>query len=164
MMFKSVLVANRGEIALRIMATCQQMGIHTIAVYSESDREALHVRSSDAAYLIGPAPARNSYLNGDALIRVARESGAEAIHPGYGFLSENADFALACRDAGISFIGPPPEAIRLMGSKTAAKRAVEAVGVPTVPGYAGERRDLRTLLREAGHIGYPVMIKASAGG
>jgi 3-methylcrotonyl-CoA carboxylase alpha subunit len=163
-MFSSVLVANRGEIALRIMATCRQMGIRTIAVYSEADRRALHVRSSDVAYPIGPAPARDSYLNMEALIRVAKQDGAEAIHPGYGFLSENADFAEACRDAGICFIGPTPDAIRLMGSKTAAKQAVEAVGVPTVPGYAGERRDLRTLLREAGRIGYPVMIKASAGG
>ncbi len=163
-MFESVLIANRGEIAVRVMAACQEMGIRTIAVYSDADRNALHVRRADAAYPIGPAPARDSYLNIAAIIRAAKESGAEAIHPGYGFLSENADFAEACANAGIVFIGPPAEAIRLMGSKTAAKRAVEAAGVPTVPGYAGEQRDLRTMQREAGRIGYPVMIKAAAGG
>jgi 3-methylcrotonyl-CoA carboxylase alpha subunit len=163
-MFESVLIANRGEIAVRVMATCQEIGIRTIAVYSEADRSALHVRSADVAYPIGPAPALESYLNIEALIRAAKESGAEAIHPGYGFLSENADFAEACLEAGITFIGPPANAIRLMGSKTAAKSAVAAVGVPTVPGYAGGQQDLRTLRREAGRIGYPVMIKAAAGG
>jgi 3-methylcrotonyl-CoA carboxylase alpha subunit len=163
-MFKKVLIANRGEIAVRIMAACQEMGIGTIAVYSDVDRAALHVRAADEAYRIGPAPARESYLNIPAILTVAREHGAEAIHPGYGFLSENAEFAGACERAGIVFIGPPPEAIRLMGSKTAAKRAVEARGVPTVPGYNGEAQDMRTFEREAARIGYPLMIKAAAGG
>ena len=163
-MFSSVLIANRGEIAVRVIAACQEMGIRTLAVYSEADREAAHVRAADEAYCIGPAAARESYLNIDAVIQVAREHGAEAIHPGYGFLSENAAFAEACEAADIVFIGPPAEAIRLMGSKTAAKRAVEAAGVPTVPGYAGEARDLRTLQREATRIGYPIMLKAAAGG
>ncbi|HEY7781804.1 MAG TPA: acetyl-CoA carboxylase biotin carboxylase subunit [Ktedonobacterales bacterium] len=163
-MFSRVLIANRGEIAVRIMAACQEMGIRTVAVYSEADRGAVHVRRADEARAIGPAPATQSYLNIAAIIQAAKESGADAIHPGYGFLSENADFAAACADAEIVFIGPPPEAIRLMGSKIAAKRAVEAAGVPTVPGYLGAARDPRTLAREAQRIGYPVMIKASAGG
>ncbi|HEV8192803.1 MAG TPA: acetyl-CoA carboxylase biotin carboxylase subunit [Ktedonobacterales bacterium] len=163
-MFKRVLIANRGEIAVRILASCQELGIRAIAVYSEADRDALHVRLADEAYCIGPAPARESYLNSAAIIAAARRSGAEAIHPGYGFLSENADFAEACEAADIVFVGPPAGAIRLMGSKTAAKRAVEAAGVPTVPGYAGDAQDVRTLKREAGRIGYSVMIKAAAGG
>src|SRR5262249_49438546 len=140
------------------------LGIRAIAVYSEADHDALHVRLADEAHCIGPAPARESYLNIHTIIEAARRSGTDAIHPGYGFLSENADFAEACTAAGLLFIGPPPEAIRLMGSKTAAKRAVEAAGVPTVPGYAGDAQDARTLKREAGRIGYPVMIKAAAGG
>jgi 3-methylcrotonyl-CoA carboxylase alpha subunit len=163
-MFRSVLIANRGEIAIRVMAACQEMGIRTIAVYSEADANAAHVRAANEAYCIGPAPARESYLNIEAILRAAKEAGAEAIHPGYGFLSENAEFAEACARAGVVFIGPPAEAIRLMGSKTAAKAAVERAGVPTVPGYAGEARDLRTMQREAARIGYPVMLKASAGG
>ncbi len=163
-MFSSVLIANRGEIAVRVIAACQEMGIRTLAVYSEADRDAAHVRAADEAYCIGPAPARESYLNIETIIRVALEHGAEAIHPGYGFLSENAAFAEACEAAGIIFVGPPAEAIRLMGSKTAAKRAVEAAGVPTVPGYAGEARDAQELQREAARIGYPIMLKAAAGG
>ncbi len=163
-MFESVLIANRGEIAVRIITACQEMGIRTIAVYSDADVGAAHVRAADEAYRIGPAPARESYLNIPAIIQVATRRGAQAIHPGYGFLSENAAFAEACEAAGIVFIGPPANAIRLMGSKTAAKRAVEAAGVPTVPGYAGEARDLRTLQREAIRIGYPLMLKAAAGG
>jgi 3-methylcrotonyl-CoA carboxylase alpha subunit len=163
-MFKSVLVANRGEIAVRVIHACREMGIRSIAVYSEADYAALHVRLADEAWLIGPAPARESYLNIEAILRVARDHGAEAIHPGYGFLSENADFAEACAHAGAVFIGPPPEAIRLMGSKTAAKRAVEQAGVPTVPGFMGDTRDARKLEREAARIGYPVMLKAAAGG
>ncbi|HEX5545911.1 MAG TPA: acetyl-CoA carboxylase biotin carboxylase subunit [Ktedonobacterales bacterium] len=163
-MFNSVLIANRGEIAVRVIAACREMGIRSIAVYSEADRGALHVRLADEAWLLGPAPARESYLNIEAILRVARDHGAEAIHPGYGFLSENAEFAEACARAGIVFIGPPPEAIRLMGSKTAAKRAVEQAGVPTVPGFMGDTRDGRKLEREAARIGYPVMLKASAGG
>jgi 3-methylcrotonyl-CoA carboxylase alpha subunit len=163
-MFNSVLIANRGEIAVRVIAACREMGIRSIAVYSEADRDALHVRLADEAWLLGPAPARESYLNIESILRVAREHGAEAIHPGYGFLSENAEFAEACAQAGVVFIGPPPEAIRLMGSKTAAKRAVEQAGVPTVPGFMGDIRDTRKLEREAARIGYPVMLKASAGG
>ncbi|MFI5273331.1 MAG: acetyl/propionyl/methylcrotonyl-CoA carboxylase subunit alpha [Ktedonobacterales bacterium] len=163
-MFESVLIANRGEIAVRVIAACQQMGIRAIAVYSEADRDAAHVRAADEAYAIGPAEARASYLNIARLLAAAKASGAQAIHPGYGFLSENAEFAQACADAGIVFIGPPPDAIRLMGSKTAAKRAVEAAGVPTVPGYAGDAQDARALQREAARIGYPVLLKAAAGG
>jgi len=163
-MFNSVLIANRGEIAVRVIAACREMGIRSIAVYSEADRDALHARLADEAWLLGPAPARESYLNIEAILRVARDHGAEAVHPGYGFLSENADFAEACARAGIVFIGPPPEAIRLMGSKTAAKRAVEQAGVPTVPGFMGDTRDARKLEREAARIGYPVMLKAAGGG
>ncbi len=163
-MFERVLIANRGEIAVRVIAACQQMGIRTIAVYSDADHDALHVRCADEAYAIGPAPAARSYLNIAAIVEAARAARAQAIHPGYGFLSENADVAQACADAGLVFIGPPPAAIRLMGAKIAAKRAVEAAGVPTVPGYAGAAREARTLLREAQRIGFPVMIKASAGG
>ena len=163
-MFNSVLIANRGEIAVRVIAACREMGIRSIAVYSEADRDALHMRLADEAWLLGPAPARESYLNIEAILRVARDHNAEAIHPGYGFLSENAEFAEACAQAGVVFIGPPPEAIRLMGSKTAAKRAVEQAGVPTVPGFMGDTRDARKLEREAARIGYPVMLKASAGG
>jgi 3-methylcrotonyl-CoA carboxylase alpha subunit len=163
-MFESVLIANRGEIAVRVITACQELGIRAVAVYSEVDRDALHVRLADAAYCIGPAAARESYLNIAAIAAAAQASGAQAIHPGYGFLSENADFADACAQAGIVFVGPPASVIRLMGSKIAAKRTAEAAGVPTVPGYSGEKRDARTLEREAAHIGYPVMLKAAAGG
>ena len=163
-MFKKILIANRGEIALRIMRTCREMGIQTVAVYSEADRSARHVREADEAYFIGPAPATQSYLRIDTLINVARQSGAEAIHPGYGFLSENADFVEACEEAGIIFIGPPAHAMRLMGSKIAAKQLAQSVGAPVVPGYTGESQDDDTLLREAERIGFPLLIKASAGG
>src|SRR5260221_609868 len=163
-MFDSVLVANRGEIAVRVMTACQEVGIRTVAVYSDIDRHALHVRRADEAYAIGPAPAAESYLNISAIIAAARGAGAQAIHPGYGFLSENAEFAQACAAAQLVFIGPPPAAMRLMGSKIAAKRAVELAGVPTVPGYAGPARDTRGLLKEAQRIGFPVLIKAAAGG
>jgi 3-methylcrotonyl-CoA carboxylase alpha subunit len=162
--FERVLVANRGEIAVRVMAACQEMGATAIAVYSDADRDAMHVRAADIAVRIGAAPARESYLSIPAIIEAARKTGAQAIHPGYGFLSENAELAEACAEAGIVFIGPPPEAIRLMGSKTAAKRAVERAGVPTVPGYAGAARDTKALEREAARIGYPIMLKAAAGG
>ncbi|HEY8325427.1 MAG TPA: acetyl-CoA carboxylase biotin carboxylase subunit [Ktedonobacterales bacterium] len=162
--FKTVLIANRGEIAVRVMAGVQQLGATAVAVYSDVDATAMHVRAADRAIHIGPAPARESYLNIPRIITAAREAGAEAIHPGYGFLSENAEFAQACADAGIVFIGPPPDAIRLMGSKTAAKRAVEQAGVPTVPGYMGAARDTKTLEREAARVGYPIMLKAAAGG
>jgi acetyl-CoA carboxylase, biotin carboxylase subunit len=162
-MFKKVLIANRGEIAVRVIRACLEMGIASVAVFSDVDRAALHVTQADEAYPIGPAPARESYLNTARILEVARRSGAEAIHPGYGFLSENAQFARACTDAGFKFIGPPPAAMELMGSKTRARQAMQAAGVPFVPGSA---RGLS--LAEAGaladKIGYPVMIKAAAGG
>jgi 3-methylcrotonyl-CoA carboxylase alpha subunit len=162
--FQRVLVANRGEIAVRVIAACQEAGVSAIAVYSEADRDTAHVRAADVSVCIGPALARESYLNIPAIIAAAKETRAQAIHPGYGFLSENAEFAEACAAAGIVFIGPPPDAIRLMGSKTAAKRAVERAGAPTVPGYAGTARETKALEREAARVGYPVMLKAAAGG
>jgi len=162
--FSKILIANRGEIACRIIRTARRMGIATVAVYSEADAEALHVRLADEARLIGPPAPRDSYLDSAAIIVAAQGSGAEAVHPGYGFLSENADFAEACAAAGLVFIGPPAEAIRAMGSKAAAKALMEAHGVPVVPGYHGAEQDAGRLLAEARHIGFPVMIKASAGG
>ena len=163
-MFRKILIANRGEIAARIMRTARRMGIATVAVHSEADAGALHVREADEAHAIGPAPAAQSYLRGDVILQVARRTGAQAIHPGYGFLSENAGFAEACAEAGITFIGPPPSAIRAMGSKAESKRLMVAAGVPTVPGYHGEAQDAATLANEAARIGFPVLIKASAGG
>jgi 3-methylcrotonyl-CoA carboxylase alpha subunit len=163
-MFSKILIANRGEIACRVIRTARHMGIATVAVYSEADAAALHVALADEARLIGPAPARDSYLNMAAIIAAAHDSGAEAVHPGYGFLSENADFAEACATAGLVFIGPPPAAIRAMGSKAAAKALMEAHGVPVVPGYHGAEQDPAPLLAAAERIGFPVMIKASAGG
>jgi 3-methylcrotonyl-CoA carboxylase alpha subunit len=163
-MFKKILIANRGEIAIRIMATCREMGIRTVAIYSEADRRAHHVREADEAYYVGPAPSAHSYLRIDTIIDIARQSGAEAIHPGYGFLAENADFAEACSQAGIVFIGPPASAMRQMGSKIAAKQLAQSVGAPTVPGYNGEQQDTDTLFAEAQHIGFPLLIKAAAGG
>src|SRR5579864_4392556 len=163
-MFNKILIANRGEIAVRIMATCREMGIRTVAVYSDADRAAQHVQAADEAYFIGPAPAAQSYLRIESIIDVARQSGAQAIHPGYGFLSENAAFVESCEQAGIVFIGPPAPAMRLMGSKIAAKRLAQAVGAPTIPGYNGDSQDDATLLQEARRIGFPVLIKASAGG
>ncbi|HEV2580075.1 MAG TPA: acetyl-CoA carboxylase biotin carboxylase subunit [Ktedonobacteraceae bacterium] len=163
-MFNKILIANRGEIAIRIMATCREMGVGTVAVYSEADRHARHVQAADEAYLIGPAPAAQSYLRIEAIIEAARKSGAEAIHPGYGFLSENAAFVEACDAAGIVFIGPPAAAMRLMGSKIAAKQIAQSVGAPTVPGYNGAQQDDETLFAEARRTGFPLLIKASAGG
>ena len=163
-MFKKVLIANRGEIAVRVMATCREMGIATVAVYSEVDRSARHVREADEAYEIGPAPATQSYLRGEKIIKAALQSGAQAIHPGYGFLSENAAFVEACEAAGLVFIGPPASAMRLMGLKIEAKRLAQSVSAPTIPGYNGEAQDDETLLREACKIGFPLLIKASAGG
>lgn len=163
-MFTKVLIANRGEIAVRIMATCREMGIRTVAVYSEADRNAMHVRVADEAYAIGPAPATQSYLRVDTILDVAKRSGAEAIHPGYGFLSENAAFVEACNEAGIVFIGPPAEAMRLMGSKIAAKNLARSVDAPTIPGYNGDSQEDDVLEQEAGRIGFPLLIKASAGG
>jgi len=163
-MFDKILIANRGEIACRVARTAKRLGIRTVAVYSEADANALHVASCDEAHLIGPAPARESYLRGDRIIEVARQTGAQAIHPGYGFLSENADFAQACAAEGLVFIGPPVSAIQAMGSKSAAKEIMGKAGVPLVPGYHGEAQDLDTLQREARRIGFPILIKASAGG
>ncbi len=163
-MFRKILIANRGEIACRVIATARRMGIATVAVYSEADIGARHVTLADEAWPIGPAPARESYLSAAKLLDVARRAGAEAVHPGYGFLSENAGFADACADAGIVFIGPPAAAIRAMGSKSAAKMLMEKAGVPLVPGYHGEDQSLSTMARAAEKIGYPVLIKASAGG
>jgi 3-methylcrotonyl-CoA carboxylase alpha subunit len=163
-MFSKLLIANRGEIACRVIRTARRMGIRTVAVYSEADARALHVETADEAQLIGPARARDSYLRIDRIIEAARRSGAEAVHPGYGFLSENAEFAEACAKAGLVFVGPPPAAIRAMGSKSAAKALMEKAGVPLVPGYHGEAQEPKLLLKEAKRIGFPVLIKASAGG
>jgi acetyl/propionyl-CoA carboxylase alpha subunit len=163
-MFKSVLVANRGEIACRVFRTARRMGVRTVAVYSEADAEALHVRDADEAVLIGPPPARESYLDADKVLAAAKATGSEAIHPGYGFLSENADFAEAVMAAGMVWIGPPPSAIRAMGLKDAAKTLMIEAGVPVTPGYLGEDQSLERLQKEADAIGYPVLIKAVAGG
>jgi acetyl/propionyl-CoA carboxylase alpha subunit len=163
-MFRSVLVANRGEIARRVFRTARRMGIATVAVYSEADADAPHVLEADRAVAIGPAAARESYLVGEEIIAAARASGAEAIHPGYGFLSENAEFAEAVTKAGLIWIGPPPAAIRAMGLKDAAKALMQKAGVPVTPGYLGEDQSDKALAREAGRIGYPVLIKAVAGG
>jgi len=163
-MFRKILIANRGEIACRVMATAQRLGIATVAVFSDVDAQARHVELADEAWPIGPAPARESYLVIDRILDAARCSGADAIHPGYGFLSENANFAEACAEAGIVFIGPPPAAIRSMGSKAAAKAIMERAGVPVVPGYHAAAQDFATLAAAARRIGYPVLIKASAGG
>jgi len=163
-MFKKILIANRGEIAVRIMATCREMGVRTVAVYSDVDCNARHVRFADEAYPIGPAPASQSYLRIETILAVAKQSGAEAIHPGYGFLSENADFAEACEQAGLVFIGPSAHAMRAMGGKISAKQIARSVDAPTVPGYVGESQDETVLFNEAQRIGFPLLIKASAGG
>ncbi len=163
-MFTKILIANRGEIAVRIMATCREMGIQTVAIYSSADVRALHVREADEAYEIGPAPANESYLCIDKIIAVAQQCGAQAIHPGYGFLSENPAFVEACQKAQLVFIGPNADTMRLMGSKIAAKRLAQEVMVPIVPGYSGDQQDASVLLTEANTIGYPLLIKASAGG
>ena len=163
-MFKKILIANRGEIACRVMRTAQRLGVKTVAVYSEADAAARHVELADEAYCIGPAAAKDSYLRGDKILQAAQRCGAEAVHPGYGFLSENAEFAEACAAAGLVFIGPPPAAIRAMGSKSAAKDIMGKAGVPLVPGYHGAAQDAAALQKNADGIGYPVLIKASAGG
>jgi 3-methylcrotonyl-CoA carboxylase alpha subunit len=163
-MFDTLLIANRGEIACRVLRTARRMGLRTVAVYSEADAAARHVALADEAYLVGPAPARDSYLNIEAIIAAAKQSGAQAVHPGYGFLSENARFAEACAAAGLVFVGPPPAAIRAMGDKSAAKALMEKAGVPVVPGYHGLAQDVETLAAAADKIGYPVLLKASAGG
>jgi 3-methylcrotonyl-CoA carboxylase alpha subunit len=163
-MIQSLLIANRGEIACRIIRTARAMGIRTVAVYSDADARALHVRSADVAVHIGPSPARESYLVGDRIIAAAREAGADAIHPGYGFLSENAEFAQAVIDAGLVWVGPNPASITAMGLKDAAKKRMQDAGVPTTPGYLGDDQNPDRLQAEADAIGYPVLIKAVAGG
>eukprot|EP00126_Sphaerothecum_destruens_P012835 Sdes_comp21971_c0_seq1m20516 len=163
-MFSKILIANRGEIACRIMKTAKEMGIKCVAVYSEADSKTMHVEMADEAYCIGPAPSRDSYLQMNKIIEIAHQTGAEAIHPGYGFLSENSEFAKLCAFNNIEFIGPPASAIEQMGSKSASKRIMEAAGVPVVGGYHGEDQSLDVLKSEAAKIGYPVMIKAVLGG
>ena len=156
--------ANRSEITCRIIKTARRLGIDTVAVYSTADANARHVRMADEAVLIGPPAARESYLVAERIIEAAKRTGAQAIHPGYGFLSEKADFAEACERAGIAFIGPPAAAIRAMGSKSAAKALMERAGVPLTPGYHGDEQSAAFLAQQAQRIGYPVLIKASAGG
>jgi acetyl-CoA carboxylase, biotin carboxylase subunit len=164
-MFKKVLVANRGEIAVRIIRACRELGLETVAVYSEADRSALHVRLADEAYLLGPAPSRESYLRADKIFEIIRKSGADALHPGYGFLAEREDFAQACLDAGIAFIGPKPSSIAAMGDKMTARETVRKAGVPVVPGTedVGNMSD-EQLLTIAPKIGFPLLVKATAGG
>ncbi len=163
-MIRRVLIANRGEIAVRIIRTCRKLGIGTVAVFSDTDRAALHVREADEAVPIGPAPAAQSYLRIEAIVEAARQSGADALHPGYGFLSENPALAEACHAAGIVFIGPPAEAMRLLGDKAAARRMAASLGIPVVPGYDGEDQRSEVLIEASRSIGFPVMIKAAAGG
>ncbi|MCB1981362.1 MAG: acetyl-CoA carboxylase biotin carboxylase subunit, partial [Rhodoferax sp.] len=164
-MFKKILIANRGEIALRIQRACREMGIQSVVVYSEADREAKYVKLADEAVCIGPPPSAQSYLNMPAIIATAEVTDAEAIHPGYGFLSENADFAERVERSGFVFIGPTPEAIRLMGDKVSAKQAMVRAGVPCVPGSDGELpEDPKEILRIARAVGYPVIVKAAGGG
>ncbi len=163
-MFSKILVANRGEIAIRVMRACRELGISTVAVFSEADKHALHSKYADEAYLIGPAPASQSYLNIDAILEVVEKSGAEAVHPGYGFLSENPKFAKACEDHGITFIGPSSRAMAMIGSKIEARKVMDKAGVPVVPGSGGEVKGIDDVFRVAEDIGYPVVLKASAGG
>jgi acetyl-CoA carboxylase biotin carboxylase subunit len=163
-MFKKVLIANRGEIALRVIRACRELDVQTVAVYSEADRESLHVRFADDDVCIGPPPSRQSYLKIPAIIAAAEVTGADAIHPGYGFLAENAEFADICKASGIAFIGPTGDQIRAMGDKATARRLAQEAGVPTVPGSPGTVEDIDEALAFAGQIGYPVIIKATAGG
>src|SRR4051794_16271540 len=163
-MFSSVLIANRGEIAVRVARTAKRLGLRTIAVYSEADRGALHTRVCDEAVLIGPAPPRQSYLAVDAIVAAARQTKADCVHPGYGFLSENPEFAEACAQASLVFVGPKPQAMRAMGLKDHAKALMAKAGVPIVPGYHGERQEAPFLKQKAYELGYPVLIKAVAGG
>ncbi|MHB1843590.1 MAG: acetyl-CoA carboxylase biotin carboxylase subunit [Deltaproteobacteria bacterium] len=161
---RKVLIANRGEIAVRVIRTCRELGLGTVAVYSDADRPALHVRMADEAFRLGPAPSRDSYLRGETVIEVAKRAGADAIHPGYGFLSENAEFAQSCADSGIVFVGPPPAAMDAMGEKTRARDRMRAANVPVVPGSPGPIADEAEAERLAAQMGYPVMLKAAAGG
>ncbi|MEX0747312.1 MAG: acetyl-CoA carboxylase biotin carboxylase subunit [Rhodothermales bacterium] len=162
--FRKILIANRGEIAVRVLRSCRELGIRTTAIYSTPDRAALHVRMADEAYEVGPAAASGSYLNQERILEIARDAGADAVHPGYGFLSENAAFAEACASAGVVFIGPPPEAIRLMGDKTAARALMSEAGVPMAPGTLGAVGNLEEAAAAAEEIGYPILIKAAGGG
>ena len=162
--FGKVLIANRGEVALRVIRACREMGIGTVAVFSEADRDCLHARMADEAICVGPAASAGSYLNVANIMSAALITGANAIHPGYGFLAENAGFARACEDSGITFIGPAPDAIDRMGDKAVAKQTMKAAGVPTVPGSDGAVTSEQEALRLAEEAGYPVLIKASAGG
>ncbi len=162
-MFQKILIANRGEIAVRIIRACRELGIRTVAVFSEADRAASHVRLADQAYAIGPAPSSESYLRMDRILEAARQSGAEAIHPGYGFLAENPAFAAACEAAGLTFIGPSARTLALCGSKTAARRLARQAGVPTVPGTDQDLSD-EEVTALAAQIGFPLLIKAAAGG
>src|SRR5512140_780399 len=164
-MFNKILVANRGEIAVRIIRACRELGLSTVAVFSDVDRQALHVRYADEAYLLGPAPSRDSYLRGDKIIDIARKSGADSIHPGYGFLAEREDFAAACINAGITFIGPKPSSIAAMGDKAVARATVIKAGVKVVPGTEDVGNMTNDdLIAIAPKIGFPLLIKATAGG
>jgi len=164
MVFKRILIANRGEIAVRVIRTAHSMGIETVAVYSDADESALHVKSATHAVHIGAAPAQDSYLDGDKIIQAALKTNAEAIHPGYGFLSENPDFVSAVEKAGLVFIGPSASSIKAMGLKDAAKQLMNDAGVPVVPGYHGSNQDPKFLQQQADDMGYPLLIKARAGG
>ena len=163
-MFKKVMIANRGEIAVRIIKACQEMGIKTVAIYSEVDSHSPHVEIADESVNLGDPTPSESYLNIAKIIESARSVSAEAIHPGYGFLAENPDFAKACNDSGIKFIGPTPEIIRLMGDKIEAKKTIASAKVPVIPGYHGIKQDLSTLIKEGKKIGFPLLVKATAGG
>ena len=163
-MIRKLLIANRGEIAVRIIRACREMGIATVAVYSEADEESLHTQLADEAICIGPGPSAQSYLNMEQIISATMVSGADAIHPGFGFLSENARFAELCEKCGITFVGPPSKVIRMLGNKKIARSTMIAAGVPVVPGSEGDVEDIETGLKEAERIGYPVIIKAALGG
>ena len=163
-MFDSLLIANRGEIACRIVKTCRRLGVRTVAVYSDADRDARHVRMADEAVRLGPPPAAESYLVVERVLEAARRTGAAAVHPGYGFLSESSAFALAVREAGLVFVGPPPEAMERLGGKDSAKTLLAPAGVPLVPGYHGADQADARLRDEANGIGFPLLIKATAGG
>jgi len=163
-LFEKILIANRGEIALRVIRACHEAGIRAVAVYSEADRDALHVSRADEAYCIGPPPSQESYLAGDRIIELAQKTGCQAIHPGYGFLAENADFAQACQDSGLVFIGPGPDSMRAMGDKIFARKRVGSVGVPTIPGINKGLTSFEPMRKTAAEIGYPVLIKAALGG